>query len=193
MKIILASSSPRRKELLKLVVPNFDIIVSKVEEVLENKLTPKEQAERLSYIKAKSIFDKTKEDRIVIGADTIVVKNKKIYGKPKDKEEAKEMMKELLEGDKTHEIITGLTVIISKNGKYKEHKTSDRVKVYLKPMSDKEIEKWINTGKAMDKAGAYGMQDEFCVFIEKIEGNYHSAIGLPTEKLYDIIKEYINI
>ena len=80
--------------------------------------------------------------------------------------------------------------MIMKDGKYKEYVTSDEVKVYLKSMSDKEIEKWINTGKAMDKAGAYGMQDEFCVFIEKIEGNYHTAIGLPTEKLYDIIKEY---
>lgn len=190
MKIILASSSPRRKELLKLVVPNFDIIVSKVEEVLEDKLTPKEQAERLSYMKTKSVYDKTEGDRIVIGADTIVVKDEKIYGKPKDKENAKEIIKELLEGDRIHKIITALTVMIMKDGKYKEYVTSDEVKVYFKSMSDKEIEKWINTGKAMDKAGAYGMQDEFCVFIEKIEGNYHTAIGLPTEKLYDIIKEY---
>lgn len=193
MKVILASGSPRRKELLKLVVPNFEIIESNVEEALEDKLTPREQAERLAYIKAKSVFDKTKEDRVIIGADTIVVKNEKIYGKPKDKENAKEMIKELLEGDRIHEIITGFTVIISKDGKCREYKTSDKVKVYLKSISDKEIEWWINIGKWTDKAGAYGMQDEFCVFIEKVEGNYHTAIGLPTEKLYSIIKEYINI
>lgn len=192
MKIILASGSPRRKELLKLITPNFEVIVSKVDEILEDKLNLKEQVEKLSYIKAKSVYDKTEKDRIVIGADTIVVKNGKIYGKPKDKENAKEMIKELLEGDKVHEIITGLTVMIAKNGEYKEHKLSDKVRVHLKSISDKEIENWINTGKWIDKAGAYGMQDEFCVFIEKIEGNYHTAIGLPTEKLYNILKEYIN-
>lgn len=192
MKIILASGSPRRKELLKLITPNFEVIVSKVDEILEDKLNLKEQVERLSYIKAKSVYDKTEKDRIVIGADTIVVKNGKIYGKPKDKENAKEMIKELLECDKIHEVITGLTVMIVKNGEYKEYKLSDKVRVHLKSISDKEIENWINTGKWIDKAGAYGMQDEFCVFIEKIEGNYHTAIGLPTEKLYNILKEYIN-
>ena len=192
MKIILASGSPRRKELLKLITPNFEVIVSKVDEVLEDKLSPKKQVEKLSYIKAKSVYDKTNEDRIVIGADTIVVKNAKIYGKPKDKQNAKEMIKELLKGDKAHEIITGLTVIMKINEEYKEYRLSDKVKVHLKSISDKEIEKWINMGKWTDKAGAYGMQDEFCVFIEKIEGNYHTAIGLPTEKLYNIVKEYIN-
>ncbi|MDE5830323.1 MAG: Maf family protein, partial [Clostridia bacterium] len=191
MKIILASSSPRRKELLRLIVPEFDIMASEVEEVLEDKLSPKEQVERLSYIKAKSIYDKTTGNRIVIGSDTVVVKNKKIYGKPKDREDAKEMIKELLEGDRIHKIITGLTVMINEGEKYKEYKTSDEVKVYLKSMSDEEIEKWIDTGSWTDKAGAYGMQNEFSVFVEKIEGNYHTAIGLPTQKLYDVIKEYV--
>ena len=191
MKIILASGSPRRKELLKLIVPEYDVIVSGADETLEKGLSPEKQAERLAYMKAKNVFDKTKGDRIVIGSDTIVAKDGKIYGKPKSKENAKEMIKELL--DRTHNVITGLSVIIEKDGEYKEYNTFDEVKIYFKEMTDKEIENWINTGKAMDKAAAYGIQNEFCVFVEKIEGNYTTVVGLPTHKLYDIIKKYINI
>ncbi len=187
MGIILASGSPRRKELLQLVVPKFEIIVSEIEEELVEGLTVEEQATNLAYQKAKSVFLQTSGDRIVIGADTIVVKNEKIYGKPKDKDQAKEFIKELLEGDKTHYIITGLSILIQKDGQTKEYKTYDKVKVYLKDISDEEIEKWIQTGNAMDKAAAYGIQNEFCVFVEKIEGNYTTAVGLPTHKVYDII------
>lgn len=192
MKIILASGSPRRKELLELITPKFEVLVSGVDESLEEGLTLQEQSTRLAYNKAKDIYEKTNGNRIIIGSDTIVTKNGKIYGKPKDRNHAKKMIKELLEGDKTHSIITGLCVIIEKDGEYKEYKTFDEVKVFLKDMSDKEIDKWIDTGNAMDKAGAYGIQNEFCVFVEKIEGNYTSVVGLPTHKLYDIIKEYIN-
>ena len=191
MKVILASGSPRRKELLKLVVPEFEIIVSGAEEKLEENLQPEEQAKNLSYLKAKNVFDETKGDRIVIGSDTMVVKDSKIYGKPENRGHAKQMIKELLEEDKTHYIITGLSVIIQKDGKYKEYKTFDKVKVYFREILDEEIEKWIDTGKAMDKAGGYAIQDEFGVFIEKIEGNYSTIVGLPIHKVYEIIKEYI--
>ncbi len=191
MKIILASASPRRKELLGLITQNFEVIVSGVEENLKEGLEPQEQTMRLAYIKAKDVFDRTTGDRIIIGSDTIVTKNMKIYGKPKDKEDAKKMIKELIEGDKIHCVITGLSILIEKNGKYKEYNTYDEVKVFLKDISDKEIEKWIDSGKAMDKAGAYGIQNEFCVFIDKIDGNYTSIVGLPTQKVYDVLKEYI--
>lgn len=187
MRVILASASPSRKELLKLVIPKFEVRISKVDEVMQEGLTPEEQVERLAYIKAKSVYDETKGNRIVIGADTMVVKQGKIYGKPKNREHAKEMIKELLEGDKTHEIVTGLSVIIENDEQSKEYRLQDKVKVYLKDMSEDEINKWLETGKAMDKAGAYAIQDEFCVFIEKIEGNYTTAVGLPIHKLYDII------
>lgn len=190
MKIILASGSPRREELFQLLVPQFEIIASKEKEVIEENILPEEQVIRLSYQKAKSVYDKTSGDRVIIGADTIVVKNGTIYGKPKDKKEAKQMIQELLAGDKTHKIITGLSVLIQKEGKYQEYKNYDEVKVYLKKIEDKEIEKWIDTGKAMDKAGAYGIQDEFCVFIEKIEGNYTTAVGLPTHILYNLLKKW---
>ena len=191
MRFILASASPRRKELLRLIVPEFEIITSSIEEKLKEGLTPQEQATNLAYKKAKDIYERTEGDRIVIGADTIVTKNEKIYGKPKDKNNAKQMIKELLGGDRTHNIITGLCVIINKEGNFKEYKLFDEVKVFLNCMSDNEIDRWLETENAMDKAGAYGMQNEFCVFVNKIYGNYTTAIGLPTHKLYNIIKEYI--
>lgn len=191
MKIILASGSPRRKELLKLVVPKFDIMISGVDEKIEKDLTVEQQVTKLSYIKAKDIYEKTKGDRLIIGADTIVVKNNKIYGKPKDKENAKQIIKELLDGDRTHRVLTGLTVIYEKNGEYKEYKSYDEAKIFLKNISDEEIEKWIATGNAMDKAGAYGIQNEFCVHVEKVDGNYMTVLGLPVHKLYDIIKGLI--
>ena len=191
MKIILASGSPRRKELLKMVIPEFEIIVSGAEENIEDNLTPEEQATKLSYLKAKNVFDNTTGDRIVIGSDTIVVKNSKIYGKPENKENAKQMIKELLEGDKTHYVVTGLSIIIQKNGKNIEYKIFDKVKVFFTDITDTEIEKWINSGKAMDKAGAYAIQGEFGVFVDKIEGNYSTVVGLPVHKVYDILKAYI--
>lgn len=147
MKIILASQSPRRKELLKLIVPEFEIMVSNVVEDLIEGLKPEEQATRLSYIKAKDIFDQTEGDRIIIASDTMVVRQDKIYGKPKNREHAKSMIKELLEDDKTHKIISGLSVLIEKDGEYKEFKTYDEAKVYLKDISDKEIEKMVRYRK----------------------------------------------
>lgn len=192
MKIILASASPRRKELLSMFVPKFDVMVSGADENLENGLSPEDQAMRLAYLKAKNVYEKTIGDRIVIGSDTIVVKNDKIYGKPKSKEHAKQMLKELLEGDKTHYVITGLSVFIQDGDEEKEFNTFDKAKVYFGDISDEELDRWIDSGKAMDKAAAYGIQNEFCVFVDKIEGNYTSVVGLPTHKLYEIIKKYIN-
>ncbi len=85
-----------------------------------------------------------------------------------------------------------MAILIDEKGVLKEYKTYDAVKVYLKDITDKEIEKWLDTGNAMDKAAAYGIQNEFCVHVEKIEGNYNSALGLPIHKVYDVIKNYIN-
>ena len=191
MRIILASQSPRRKELLKMVVPEFDVIVSKADESLEDGLKPSEQASRISYLKAKTVFDETTGDRIVIGSDTMVVKDGKIYGKPKSRENAKEILKELLMGDRAHTVVTGLCVLIQKGDEYKEYITFDEAKVCFKEMSDDEIEKWIDTGKVMDKAGAYSLQDEFGKHIEKIDGNFFTVIGMPIHKLYDILKNDI--
>lgn len=188
MKIILASGSPRRKELLGLIVPEFEVQVSGVDESLEEGLTPSEQVTRLAYIKAKDVFDKTEENRIVIGSDTIVTKNGKIYGKPHSREHAKEMIKELISGDRMHSIETGLCILSEKDGVVRNYNTFDEARVLLKEISDEEIERWIDTGHAMDKAGAYGIQNEFCVFVEKMVGNYTTIVGLPTHLVYDELK-----
>lgn len=186
MKIILASKSPRRKELMDMLNLKYEVIVSDADETLEEGLTIEEQAKRLSYIKAKTVFDETQGDRIVIGSDTMVIKDGRIYGKPKDKEDAFKILKEL--NAAKHEVITGLAILVEKNGKYEEYIDYDITEVYFKDMTDTEIKNWIATGEAMDKAGAYAVQGKFSVFIEKINGNYWAVMGLPIHKVYEILK-----
>ena len=185
-KIILASQSPRRKELLDLMGLKYEVMVSNADETLEEGLSAEEQSKRLGYIKAKSVFDRTNGDRVVIGSDTMVVKDDKIYGKPKDREEAIRMLQELKENK--HTVITSLAVLIEKNGIFKEYVDCDKTDVYIKYMSQEEIEHWVDTRKPYDLAGGYAIQSEFAVFIDRIEGNFFSVVGLPIHKLYDVIK-----
>lgn len=190
MKIILASKSPRRKELLEQMgVKDFEIIVSEADETLQEGLTLEEQSKKIAYNKAKAVFDKTEGDRIVIGSDTLVIKDGKIYGKPRTEKEAFEMIKEIQAG--IHQVITSLCVLKQENGTVSEHLDYDIANVTIKAMTDGEIQNWIETGEAMDKAGAYAVQGKFAVYISKIDGNYHTIMGLPISKLYDVIKEYI--
>jgi len=189
MKVILASQSPRRRELMDLLNIKYEIIASNVEETLIEGLSVEEQSKRLGFIKAKAVFDELKGDRIVIGSDTIVVKDGKIYGKPKDKQDAINMLK-TLKNDK-HQVITSVAVLVEKDGQYKEHIDYVVSDVYVSDMSEKEIEEWIDTGKAYDKAGAYAIQLEFVKFIDRIDGNYAAIIGLPINKVYKILKKYI--
>ena len=190
MRLILASKSPRRKELLGMLNLEYEVIVSEADETLKEGVTIEEQAKRLSYIKAKTVFDQTTGDRIVIGSDTMVVKDGKIYGKPQDREDAFRMLK-TLQGTK-HQAITGLAILVEKDGKYEEYLDYDIAEVYFKEMSDEEINSWIDTGEAYDKAGAYAVQGKFMVFIEKFNGNYATVMGLPIHKVYDILKKYID-
>lgn len=186
MRIILASKSPRRKELMNLITDNYEVIGSDVDETLEKDLSVITQAKRLAYIKAKKVFDETNDDRIVIGSDTMVVKDNKIYGKPKSREDAITMIKELKNGE--HEVITSLAVLVKKDDKYTEYIDYDITNVYIKDMTEEEILNWVESGNAYDKAGAYAIQGEFGVFIDKIDGNYFTVVGLPIHKLYDILK-----
>ena len=189
MKIILASKSPRRKELMDLLGIDYEIMVSQADETIEEGLTLEEQSKRLGFIKAKSVFDQTSGDRIVIGSDTLVVKDGKLFGKPKDREDAMNMIK-TLKSDK-HQVITSIAILVQKDGDYKEYLDCDITDVYVADMTDKEIEEWIDTGKSYDKAGAYAIQLEFAKHIQKIDGNYNTVIGLPINKVYNILKEYI--
>lgn len=190
MKIILASQSPRRKELLELMgIKKYEIIVSNLEEKMEEKLPINERIQKLAYQKAEAVFNQTQGERIVIGADTIVEKDNQIYGKPSDKQDAINMLKTFSHSKVN--IITAIAVLIESNGKIIKKTDYDISEVYIKKMTADEIERYIDTGEAFDKAGAFAVQGKFCVYIEKINGNYTSILGLPTQKLYDILKEYI--
>lgn len=171
-------------------IRDYKVIVSKVEEKMDNTLQVKDQVKQLSYQKAESVWKQTYGDRIVIGSDTIVEKDNKIYGKPKNKEDAIKMLKEF--SNSKVNIITGIAVFIESDGIVKKQIDYDLSEVYIKSINDEEIERWLNTSNAWDKAGAFGVQCEFCVHIDKIVGNYDAILGLPTSKLYDIIKDYIN-
>lgn len=191
MRVILASQSPRRKELLKYIVPDFEVVVSCADEHITPGIAFEQVAMDISYQKAKDVFDRTSGDRIVIGSDTMVIKDGKIYGKPADEMVAKRYIKELLLGDRSHLVITGTCVLVEKNGVMERFDDFDSVKVYFSDISDEEIDGWIATGKAMDKAGAYAVQEEFGVFVERIEGNYSALVGLSTPKVYGVIKRYV--
>ena len=189
MRVILASGSPRRKELLKSITKDFDVIVSNSDESFQEGLTIEEQSKRIAHLKAKTVFDQIQGDRIVIGADTMVIKDGKIYGKPKDEQEAYQMLSNLQNA--MNEVITGISVMVEKDGKQKEYNDYDIGKVYIGSMDEKEIQDWIDSGKAMDKAGAYAVQEEFRKFIEKIEGSHETIIGLPVHKIYQVMKPYL--
>lgn len=189
MKIILASKSPRRKDLLSMFVPEFEVDVSNIDERLEEGLSIIEQSKKLGYIKAKAVFDKTEGDRVVIGSDTMVVKDGKLFGKPKDFKDAVEML-ETLRNDK-HQVITSIAILSQDGGNYAEYIDYDMTDVYFKDISREEIVDWINEGKCFDQAGAYAIQDKFAVFIDKIDGNYYTVVGLPIHKVYEYIKKWL--
>ncbi|MFH1780594.1 MAG: Maf family protein [Candidatus Nealsonbacteria bacterium] len=186
-KIILASASPRRKELLeKLQIP-FIVEVSDYQEDMNLKLKPLELAKALSAGKAEAVTEKHKgEEVIVIGADTFVVVDNKIFGKPYTPGKAKEMIKEM--SGRAHFVITGFTIIDAKSGK----KISKAVesKVYFRKLTDEEIDTYVITGEPLDKAGAYAIEAIGSVLIEKIEGDYTNIVGLPLPTLIEELKKF---
>ena len=193
MRIILGSSSPRRKELLSKIVTEFEIIPSNFNEgtVKNNEENPAKLVEMLSKLKGEEIYSrlKTDEDFIIISSDTMVFLNNQLLGKPKDKDDAFKMLKNLQ--GKKHEVYTGLYVIIYKNGKKEEVLTHSKTDVYFRKVTDEEISKYINTENTLDKAGAYAIQGNAKAFVEKIEGNIETVIGLDIEKLKNILEKYI--
>ena len=189
MKIILASQSSTRKELLKQMGYEFEVIASHADEIFEDGLSLEEQSKKIAYIKAKTVFDETLGDRIVIGADTMIIKDGILYGKPENKDAAINMFRMIKNTE--HKVITSICVLVEQNGRYKEYIDYDVTKVFLKDMADKEILYWIEKGNPYQYSGGYALESPFCVFAEKIEGNYTTVEGLPTHKLYDILKQYV--
>lgn len=182
MNIILASKSPRRTELLNLIGIKHTIVPSTVEEIVKDNLTPKEIVEDLSLQKATDVAAKYPND-LVIGADTIVVINNKILGKPKDYDDAYNMLS-LLQGN-SHEVITGVTIIKGDN----IYTFSEIAEVTFYPMSHEEIDEYINTKDVYDKAGSYAIQGICSRHIKEIKGDYNTIVGLPVSRIYQILKE----
>ena len=183
-KIILASKSPRRAEILRMIGVNFKVAPSKIEEEINPKIEQNEIAINISKAKAETISHKYPND-IIIGADTIVVLNEEIFGKPKDKNESKKMLKAL--SGNSHKVITGVTIM---NKKLEILKTfSEITEVFVEKVPKKQIEFYVNNYNTLDKAGSYGIQEWFSVWIKRINGCYYNVMGLPVSKLYRYIVE----
>jgi septum formation protein len=174
--LILASASPRRKELLELLRIPFEVIKSDIEEIVDEKLHPGEVVQSLAQQKAASVA-RTKQDSFVIGSDTLVVYEGRMLGKPANEDEAMQML-QILSG-KTHEVYTGVSII---QGDY-VHSFYEKTSVTFFSLSDKEIEDYVSTGEPMDKAGSYGIQGFGALLVKKIDGDYYSVVGLPVARL----------
>ena len=182
-EIILASASPRRKQILKKSGLKFKVAKSNFEEHIDPKLTPQELVKMLSFEKAKAVFAKNK-DSIIIAADTIVVCRGKILGKPKTNKDAKDMLSFL--SNKSHVIITGFTIISS--DLKKPIIKSEKTKVWMKKMALQDINDYVKTKEPFDKAGGYAIQGIAKKFIKRIEGDLSNAIGLPIDSLLHELK-----
>ncbi len=184
MKLILASASPRRKELLAKTGLAFDILPAKGEEVI-TKVIPEEIVKELSFQKAMEIASRQDEECIVIGSDTIVAKGDKVMGKPATEEDAFAMLTEI--AGTAHEVYTGVTMI--KTGNDPQTVTfAEKTVVEICAMSDQEKWDYIFTKDPMDKAGAYGIQGDFAIFVKGIVGDYYNVVGLPVARVYQELK-----
>jgi len=180
--IILASASPRRKEILELADLKFDIMPSNAQEIT-TKTAPNEVVMELASLKAKDIYKKSEKQSMIVGADTVVAYQGQILGKPTDEADAKRMLT-MLSGQ-THEVYTGVCVI--EDGKTKTFYEETKVTFY--EISDEQIDHYIKTGEPMDKAGSYGIQGKAAVFIKGIEGDYYNVVGFPIARfLQEITK-----
>lgn len=189
MRIILASSSPRRRELMKEMNLDFEVITKEVDESFSSNNSIYEQSMEIAKRKAKAVFDDIKGDVIVIGSDTIVYQDGKIYGKPKNYQDAVNMLKTF--SDNKHEVISSLCLLVRKNNVYYEEMTYDKCLVFVDKMNSSEINEWINCNDVYSKAGAYAIQEGFGKYIKKIDGDYFSIVGFPIHKLYNLLKKYI--
>ena len=184
-KLVLASGSPRREEILKQLKLKFTIIRPKIDENNFNGDTPEELVKILAEKKARSVMD-IAENALIIAADTIVVLDGNILNKPADAEEAKKMLQRL--SDRKHQVITSLAVLDSDSGEIMVECNITDVKML--ELSNDDIDRYLSTGEAMDKAGAYAIQGFGALFIESISGSYYSVVGLPIHQLAKLLKKF---
>ena len=207
MKIILASGSPRRRELLDQIGAKYEVRPSKADETIEGTI-PEEIVKELAARKGREVANYYEEEAVILSADTVVASEGKILGKPKDDEEAKEMIRKLQ--GKAHEVYTGVAIImkfaknkeVSKNMLEKKQDNCEKeqlfekekifaveTKVKVRAMSELEIEQYIKTGEHKDKAGAYAIQGKFAPYIEGIEGDYYNVVGFPISTICQELKK----
>lgn len=184
-KLVLASASPRRRELMSLLGVPFEIIVSNVVEVIDKLLPPEEMVKDLALQKARAVVDNL-DQGLVIGADTIVVIAAKIMGKPANEEEAFTMLKEL--SGQEHQVYTGIALVDKVSGG--QEVAAEVTMVKFKELTDGEIRAYLATGEPFDKAGAYAIQGRAAVFIEGIKGDYNNVVGLPVYRLAQLLKRF---
>ncbi|MCX6147999.1 MAG: Maf family protein [Candidatus Kapabacteria bacterium] len=190
-RLVLASGSPRRKKLLEDIGFEFEVITSNVDEgQVSEMLEPSQYVMELALLKAKDVSQGLISSAIVIGADTTVVLNNKIINKPIDTNDAFRILSEL--SDNTHKVYTGIAFVDSANNQ--SFCTYQETEVTFRKLSEKEIWAYIESGSPMDKAGAYGIQDDFgAVFVNNINGCYYNIVGLPLELFYISIKRFLNL
>ena len=186
---VLASKSPRRKALLKSIGINAEIIPARIDESIYSGLEPEKMVRELAMLKAADVARSFGKNTVVIGADTCVCLDNKVFGKPSTIEEAKSMLRKLQ--GKTHEVYTGYCVFdcTTKNAVSRSEKTL----VTFKSLSEEEIDAYVKTREPMDKAGAYGIQEKGAIFVEKIEGDYFNVVGLPLCALSKLLSEMLGI
>ena len=181
MGIILASKSPRRQELLSLMGLEFQVVTADIDETIDKSLPIEQEIARLSRQKAEAIDD---NDNIIISADTVVVLSNTVMGKPRDAENARQMLNVL--SGKTHRVITAVTV---KNGD-KIRTEVVITEIVFRELSKREIDSYVASGSPMDKAGAYGVQEKAAAFVKEIHGDYFSVVGLPVCTLAVMLREF---
>ncbi len=184
-KVILASASPRRQELIKLIFQNVDILPAECDETLPDGIGAREAVEYLSKIKNEASAKLTDKENLIISADTVVAVDDEILGKPVDKADARRMIN-LLSG-KVHQVYTGVT--LSLNGKTRTF--SEKTDVEFYPLSEGEIEEYINSKEPYDKAGSYGIQGKAGLLVKGINGDYYNVVGFPVARLKREIIEFI--
>jgi septum formation protein len=186
MEFVLASASERRQELLKRIVEDFKIVISNFDETSVNFGGDcDEYVKVLALGKAREVADRTKDESMVIGSDTIVYHNGKILGKPKDEQDAYNMLKNL--SGSSHKVYSGIAVINTASNEIKMDSVC--TEVFFSTLSEEQISRYIASAEPMDKAGAYGIQGNGGIFVEKIHGCYYNVVGLPLNRLYFMLRE----
>lgn len=184
-KIVLASGSPRRRELMTQIGLHFTVVPSQVEEIIRY-TAPDQIVEDLSRQKAEDIDARMEADTLIIGADTVVAVDGEILGKPYTEENAVRMLQKLQ--GRSHQVYTGVTIVDKKTEGTETVTFTEKTDVYIYPMTEEEILAYVRTGDPLDKAGAYGIQGAFAAYIQGITGDYYNVVGLPVGHLYQELK-----